>query len=82
MATATKTQSKPADAIRRTFADNMRAARVAKGMTQVQLSDRTGWSQGWISQLERGERVVDLDELATLAKILGVTAQWLVTPAA
>lgn len=81
MATATRTSEKPSTALRRTFADNLRAARAAKKLTQVQLSEALGWSQSWISNLENGTRVPDLDELATLAKLLGVKPHKLITPA-
>jgi transcriptional regulator with XRE-family HTH domain len=82
MATATQTKRRPADDLRRTFADNLRAARVTAGMTQTHLAIETGWSQNWISQLENGKRKADIDEIATLADVLGVTPAELLTPAA
>ncbi len=43
-----------------------------KKMTLKQLSDQSGLSAGFLSQLERGLSTIAIDSLATLAKILGV----------
>ena len=46
---------------------NVRAVRQARGMTQEQLAEASGFSQQYISDLERGRRnptIVSLYELA------------------
>lgn len=50
---------------------NVRAVRQARGMTQEQLAEKSGFSQQYISDLERGRRnptVVSLYELALALK--------------
>ena len=44
-----------------------------KKMTLKQLSELSGLSAGFLSQLERGISTIAIDSLATLAKILGVS---------
>jgi transcriptional regulator with XRE-family HTH domain len=53
--------------MRKLVGRNVRAVRQAKGMTQEQLAEASGFSQQYISDLERGRRnptVVSLYELA------------------
>ena len=54
-----------------TFADRLRDARKAAGLTQAQLAARTGLTQGRIAQLERGDPS-DLQQRYDLAVALGV----------
>lgn len=54
--------------MRRLVGQNLRRLRLQKGMTQEQLAEASGFSQNYISDLERGRRnptVVTLYELAT-----------------
>lgn len=80
MPTATRTAKRPAENLRRMFADNMRSARASQRLTQVQLSKALGWSQSVVSDLENGKRTLNLDQLATLAKVLGTTPVALISP--
>jgi transcriptional regulator with XRE-family HTH domain len=53
--------------MRKLVGRNVRAVRQARGMTQEQLAEASGFSQQYISDLERGRRnptVVSLYELA------------------
>jgi transcriptional regulator with XRE-family HTH domain len=50
---------------------NVRAVRQARGMTQEQLAEESGFSQQYISDLERGRRnptIVSLYEIAHALK--------------
>ncbi len=47
--------------------------RTGKKYTLKQLSDETGLSVGFLSQLERGMSTIAIDSLSKLAEILGVT---------
>lgn len=57
--------------MRKLVGRNVRAARQASGMTQEQLAEESGFSQQYISDLERGRRnptIVSLYELAQALK--------------
>ena len=47
-------------------------ARLQTGMTQKELSEKTGIAQGDISKLERGEKCPTIDTLYRLARALGI----------
>ena len=47
-------------------------ARVASGLTQVQIAERLNKPQSYISKYERGERRLDFPEFIELADILEV----------
>lgn len=51
----------------------IRALRLAQKMTLKQISEESGLSAGFLSQLERGMSSIAIDSLATLAGILGVS---------
>lgn len=51
---------------------NLRAARLAKKLTQQALAAKAGLSTSFISMLERGRRSPPLDTLEALAGALGV----------
>jgi len=57
------------------FGKNVREQRRAMGMTQEQLSERTGVSQGSISTIERDERVPKLPTAVALARGLETTVE-------
>jgi transcriptional regulator with XRE-family HTH domain len=61
---------------------NVRRIRVAKGLTQEQFSDISGFSQQYLSGLETGHRNPTIVTLYELAKALGVSHVELVTPQA
>lgn len=51
----------------------LREARAAAGLTQVQLAARLGQSQSFISKVEKGDRRLDLIQLRTICRALGIT---------
>lgn len=59
---------------------NVRRLRVAKGLTQEELSNRCDFDQRYISQVETGQRNLTVLSLYELAQALGTTPVALVTP--
>jgi transcriptional regulator with XRE-family HTH domain len=55
----------------RRFVSALRAVREAEGVTQVQLSERLGRNQSYISNIERGQRRIDVIEFMHIAEALG-----------
>ena len=53
------------------FGENMRAARATAGLSQAELSRRTGVQQRYISRIESGRANVTLEMVATLAVAVG-----------
>ena len=49
----------------------MKKARTEAGLTQVQVADKLGHHQSYISKIESGERRVDVVELNRIAKLYG-----------
>ena len=47
------------------------AARRNAGVTQVELSERLGKPQSWVSNVERGHRRVDVIEFCAIARAVG-----------
>jgi phage repressor protein C with HTH and peptisase S24 domain len=62
----------------RTLAERLSGCRKARGLTQVQLSDRAGVKQSDISKLERGDSMTTA-KLPQLARALDVDSFWLST---
>jgi transcriptional regulator with XRE-family HTH domain len=54
------------------LATKVREARIARGMTQSEVADRSGLSRDQITAIELGKRDVDALELHPLAGALGV----------
>ncbi len=54
-----------------TPAARLRALRARAGLTQQQLADRLGITQGYVADVERGRRVPGLDWLHDAATALG-----------
>lgn len=48
------------------------SSREASGLTQVQVAERLGKPQSFVSKYERGERRLDLSEFVDLADVLGI----------
>lgn len=61
---------------------NVRRFREAKGLTQEQLSERSGFGQNYLSDLERGRRNPTVVTVYELAQALGTTPADLLTPPA
>jgi transcriptional regulator with XRE-family HTH domain len=59
----------------------IRELRKAKGMTLQALSDASGLSIGYLSQLERGRSTLTIGNLKLLADQLGVHMNWFFLPA-
>ncbi|MGI6184411.1 MAG: cupin domain-containing protein [Candidatus Fimadaptatus sp.] len=56
-----------------TVGARIRSARTARRMTLKQLSEQSGLSVGFLSQLERGMSSVAIDTLTELSRILGIS---------
>ena len=59
---------------------NFARLRRAKGLTQEQIEERSGFSQQYVSDLEQGKRNQTIVTLYELAEALGVSHVELVTP--
>lgn len=61
-----------------TVGDRIRSAREAKGMTQLELAKKIGYTTtGAMSLIESGKRDLALDKVREIAKVLDVTPNWL-----
>ena len=58
--------------MRRLVGRNAKKIRLARGLTQEQLAELSGFSQQYISDLERGRRNPTVVSLYELAQALGV----------
>lgn len=47
-------------------------ARRAAKLRQVDLADRLGWQQAYVSRYETGERTLAVDEYVAVARAIGV----------
>lgn len=66
--------------MRRLVGRNVRRARLEKGLTQERFADVSGFTQQYLSSLERGRRNPTVVTLYELAQALGVTHIELVAP--
>lgn len=48
------------------------AARCAAKLRQVDLAERLGWQQAYVSRYETGERMLGVDEYVAVALAIGV----------
>lgn len=71
---------RPETAILKTLADNVRAFRGEKGLSQEALADLCSLHRTYIGSIERHERNATLATLALLAEALGVSIPELLTP--
>ena len=55
------------------FTEALRAAREKAGLTQVELSEKLGITQSYLSKVERGERRLDLVQVRTWCRAFGIT---------
>lgn len=53
----------------KTVIKKLREAREAAGLTQQEAAEKLGKPQSYISKIERGERRIDVTELAELARM-------------
>ena len=70
---------KPSQELTQILADNIRAYRKAKHLSQEELADMCGLHRTYVGSVERGERNVTLSTLETLAAVLGVSIPELLT---
>lgn len=56
----------------RRLIDNLKAARKKAGITQIELAERLGTRQQFVSKVESGERRLDVVELMDVAHALGL----------
>ena len=66
--------------IRKLVGRNVRRLRSASGLTQEQFAEKSGFTQQYISDLERGRRNPTVLSLFQLAQALGVSHVDLVAP--
>jgi transcriptional regulator with XRE-family HTH domain len=66
--------------MRKLVGQNVRRIRNAREMTQEQLAERSGFTQQYISDLERGRRNPTVVSLFELAQALGTTPTELIAP--
>lgn len=66
--------------MRKLVGDNCARLRIKHGLTQEQLAERSGFSQQYISDLERGKRNPTIVTLYEIAQALGVSHTEMVEP--
>ena len=54
------------------IAKKLKAVRIAKNLTQLELSEKAGISANYYAKVERGEATPSLDTFAKIVKALGV----------
>ena len=57
---------------------NLKDLRIESNLSQAELAERSGISQGYLSSLERGEKQPTLPVLKRLASALGISVAALV----
>lgn len=72
-------QRKPSNALLETLADNIRAFRASKGLSQDELADICGLHRTYIGSVERRERNVTLSTLEAIAQALGISVLEILT---
>lgn len=65
--------------MRKLVGENVRRLRIELGLTQEQFAERSGFSQQYISDLERGRRNPTVVSLYEIAQALGVSPPVLIT---
>ncbi len=61
--------------VRHQFAERLKEVRLAKGLSQEALAERSGLHRTYVGSVERAERNVSIDNIARLAEALGVTVR-------
>lgn len=63
-------RSSSKNSLRQTFGRNVRAARVAIGLSQEAFADLCGLDRSYMGGVERGDRNVGIDNIEKIAKAL------------
>ena len=66
--------------MRKLVGDNVKKFRLAKGLTQEEFAERSGFTQQYISDLERGQRNPTVVSVYEMAQALGVSHLQLLCP--
>ncbi|KAB2792989.1 helix-turn-helix transcriptional regulator [Brucella anthropi] len=66
--------------VRKIVGDNFARIRKEKGLTQEQVAERSGFSQQYLSSLERGQRNPTIITIYELSLALGTTYPNLILP--
>lgn len=66
--------------VRKIVGDNFARIRREKGLTQEQVAERSGFSQQYLSSLERGQRNPTIITIYELSLALGTTYSNLILP--
>jgi transcriptional regulator with XRE-family HTH domain len=74
-----KTLRKPGVEVRKILAQNIRAYRLAKKLSQEDLADSCDLHRTYVGSIERSERNVTISSLEVLAQALGVSVPELLT---
>lgn len=61
------------------FGNRVRELRTARGLSQEQLAELTGFHRTYIGMVERGERNLSLSAVAVFAKVFKTTVPALLT---
>ena len=64
--------------VRQLFSQNVRKARLAKGLSQEDLAELASLHRNYVGGVERGERNISIDNMEKLARALGTTIAKLV----
>ena len=62
------------------FGTNFRRARRAKKLSQRDSTAQAGFAQSFISEVETGKSTISIDNMAALAKLVGVPVWKLLKP--
>lgn len=74
------TARKPHESARLRFARALKAARLAKGISQEALAELAGLHRTYIGSVERGERNIAVDNMEALSTALGLDIAELLQP--
>ena len=66
--------------MRRLVGEHVRRLRLEQGLTQEQFAEKSGFTQQYVSDLERGRRNPTVVSLLELAQALGATPVDLIAP--
>lgn len=75
---AKRRQIQPRNGVERAFGDELRKARLKKGMSQMDLYKSTGLDRTFISDLERGIQAPSIRTIFRAAKGIGIEAESLI----